>query len=256
MSRIMRKKQLRRRRFLRGFRKFCVFCVILIVVVAAIRYVSKTDALTTAKLEREGYPQSLIELMERNPETKDFVLNYKKNKGKSKKINFSKEVKEGEIPLFLQWDERWGYETYGDDFLALTGCGPTCLSMVYCGLGGGTKWNPYEVASMAEKNGFYVEGTGSSWELMSAGAERLGLTVEEVRFDADHIKAELEDGHPIICAMGPGDFTTSGHFIVLAGIDKNGKIIVRDPNSKINSDTAWDIDKLMSQTRNLWGYRL
>ena len=34
-------------------------------------------------------------------------------------------------PLFLQWDPRWGYTEYGEDsFLGLSGCGPTCLSMV------------------------------------------------------------------------------------------------------------------------------
>ena len=37
---------------------------------------------------------------------------------------------DGSVPLFLQWDERWGYRSYGGDFLAVTGCGPTALSMV------------------------------------------------------------------------------------------------------------------------------
>ncbi|MCD8152609.1 MAG: C39 family peptidase [Clostridiales bacterium] len=36
--------------------------------------------------------------------------------------------------------------------------------------------------------------------------------------------------------MGPGDFTTGGHFIVLTGIDSDGNVIVNDPNSRINSE--------------------
>ena len=63
--------------------------------------------------------------------------------------------------------------------------------MVVCGLTGDTKWNPYEVAKMAEDNGYYVDGSGSSWELMSSGAEKLGLTVSSVIFDAEHIRASL-----------------------------------------------------------------
>lgn len=54
--------------------------------------------------------------------------------------------------------------------------------------------------------------------------------------------------------MGPGEFTSEGHFIVLAGIDENGKIIVNDSNSKINSSKKWDIDVFMKETKNLWSF--
>ena len=37
-------------------------------------------------------------------------------------------------------------------------------------------------------------------------------TWDTVIYDEAHIIAELEKGRPIICIMGPGDFTTSGHF--------------------------------------------
>ena len=182
------------------------------------------------------------------------MLNYPKNKDKHVEIDVSGEIKEGKIPLFIQWDERWGYETYGDDFLALTGCGPTCLSMVYCGLTQDAAWNPYKTARMAENGGYYVPGSGSSWDLMTRGASELGLTAEEVIFDEEHIKAALESGMPIICVVGPGDFTDNGHFLVLTGVDEEGKILLNDPNSRIRSGEAWDIEQLMGQIKNLWGY--
>lgn len=204
--------------------------------------------------EEEEYPESLLKLLEKNPETKDFVMNYPKNKDKHVDIDVSKEVTQGKIPLFLQWDERWGYETYGDDFLALTGCGPTCLSMVRCGLSGDSAWNPYKTARMAENGGYYVSGSGSSWDLMTQGAAELGLTYEEVIFDEEHIKATLEAGTPIICVVGPGDFTDNGHFLVLTGVDGKGNIILNDPNSKLRSKETWDINQLMNQIKNLWAY--
>ena len=200
------------------------------------------------------YPEGLKRLLESNPEARSFVMDYPSKKDSHPVIDLSGEVTKGTIPLFLQWDERWGYETYGDGLLALTGCGPTCLSMVRCGLSGDTDWNPYQVAQLAQRQGYYEPGAGSSWTLMSEGAESLGLMASEVVFDEEHIRAALTEGCPIICSMGPGDFTTAGHFIVLTGTDDDGKIKVCDPNSRKRSEKTWDLSDLMAQMKNLWAY--
>lgn len=173
-SRRRRKRRKARIRFLASMLGTLLGAVLLILVAyTALNLFCGFGKVNTQKLREQGYPESLIALVERNPETKDFVLDYPKYKG-LEEIDISKEVTKGEIPHFLQWDERWGYETYGSDFLAVTGCGPTSLSMVVCGLTGDTKWNPYEVAKMAEDNGYYVDGSGSSWELMSSGTGKAG----------------------------------------------------------------------------------
>lgn len=255
-SRRRRKRRKARIRFLASMLGTLLGAVLLVLVAyTALNLFCGFGKVNAQKLREQGYPESLIALVERNPETKDFVLDYPKYKG-LEEIYISKEVTKGEIPHFLQWDERWGYETYGSDFLAVTGCGPTSLSMVVCGLTGDTKWNPYEVAKMAEDNGYYVDGSGSSWELMSSGAEKLGLTVSSVIFDAEHIRATLESGQPIICVMGPGDFTDAGHFLVLTGVDQEGDIILQDPNSVERTKQHWDVQKLMNQMKNLWSYRV
>lgn len=228
-----------------------LLAAVLITAVRCCRGIAEPD---TQRLADEKYPESLAELLEKNPETEQFVKNYWENKDKKPVIDLSGEVTQGEIPLLLQWDERWGYETYGSDFLAVTGCGPTCLSMVSCGLSGDTRWNPLEVARMAEKEGYYVPGAGSSWDLMTEGAAQLGLLVNNVIYDREHILKTLREGTPIICIMRPGDFTTSGHFIVLTGADENGMVTVRDPNSRGNSEKNWDVEVLLPQIKNLWGY--
>ena len=115
--------------------------------------------------------------------------------------------------------------------------------------------NPYAVAQMAQEDGFYVNGSESSWSMMTELATKLGLSAQELSLNEDSIRQELSQGHPIICIMGPGDFTTSGHFIVLTGVDSDGKITVNDSNSKKNSNKAWKIDDLMSQIRDLWVYQ-
>lgn len=202
----------------------------------------------------QKYPESLLELLELNPEAEQFVLDYFQNKDKHPKIDLSGEVTKGAIPLFIQWDERWGYETYGSDMMAITGCGPTCLSMVLCGLSGDTQWDPLSMARYAEREGYYVKGAGTAWDLMNLGAADLGLTVQEIIFDGDHIQAWLAGGNPIICAMRPGDFTTTGHFIVLSGLDEYGRVTVCDPNSRNNSEKTWEVEELIPQIKNLWAY--
>lgn len=169
--------------------------------------------------------------------------------------NISRDLTGG-IPRFYQWDKRWGEKSYGGNKMKKNGCGPTCLSMVWCGLTGKTKWNPYEVAKMAEKKGFYVPGVGSSWELMTEGAKEMGMHGEVLSFDEDQIRRVLKNGQPVICAMGPGDFTTEGHFIVLTGITDEGKILLNDPNSKENSEKDWELEQIMGQMRNLWVYSM
>lgn len=201
------------------------------------------------------YPDSLVELAKNNPEAEQFVKDYPQKKDDNGKIDVSGDLTEG-IPFFLQWDERWGYREYGGDFMAVNGCGPTCLSMVWCGLTGEGNWNPYRVAKMAEKKGYYVKGQGSSWDLMASGAAELGLYAETVTFDETHILDTLQQGKPIICVMGPGDFTTQGHFLVLTGIDGKGKITVHDPNSRKRSSQSWELKRLMTQIRNLWAYSI
>ena len=106
------------------------------------------------------YPKSLITLLEGNPETEAFVLQYPLRQETPWQL--SDFDRSAGVPLFLQWDPRWGYENYGSDYLAITGCGPTCLAMAGYYLTGSQDMNPRDIAVFAEKNGYYATGYGSS----------------------------------------------------------------------------------------------
>ena len=199
------------------------------------------------------YPKSLIKLLERNPETKDFVLNYPFRE--SEDYSLSDFAGREEVPLLMQWDTRWGYEKYGSDMIAVTGCGPTCLAMAgYYLTGDAETYDPAAVAAFAEKNGYYASGYGSSWTLISEGAVKLGLDVTEIPLVKKRMTDNLEVGNPIICAMGPGDFTSSGHYIVLVGLE-DGLFRVHDPNSLENSGKLWSYEQIQGQIRNIWVLR-
>jgi len=202
----------------------------------------------------ERYPASLLQLLAGNLETLEFVKNYPEH-GLDTPADSIGSVAAGEIPLLMQWDERWGYAAYGSDFLAVTGCGPTCLSMVAAGLTGDSSITPLAVAEAAEQGGHYAEGYGSSWTLMSQCCEEFGLTAAELPLDEATMLRELEAGRPIVCSMNPGDFTSSGHYIVLVAAE-NGQFRVHDPNSRERSDRLWSYDTLSGQIGNLWSFSL
>lgn len=202
----------------------------------------------------DDYPGELFEMLAKYPETLQFVYDYpiKKDYPAAKNVG---QIIEDEIPLLLQWDERWGYEPYGDFLIANSGCGPTCLSMVIVGLTGDTSVTPKVVADFADANGYYESGAGSLWSLMTEGALHFGLAGKELGLDKQAVLGELDAGHPIICSMGPGDFTYYGHFIVLTkNID--GKIRVNDPNSCGNSGKLWTYEELEGQILNLWSFEI
>ena len=103
-------------------------------------------------------------------------------------------------------------------------------------------------------NGYADEENGSAWSLISEGGKQLGMQVIEIPLDEQRVKDNLEVGNPIICVVGPGDFTTQGHFIVLTKY-KDGKVSVNDPNSKANSNKQWVFEDIKDQIKNLWVLR-
>ncbi|MGL5692437.1 MAG: C39 family peptidase, partial [Peptostreptococcaceae bacterium] len=103
-------------------------------------------------------------------------------------------------------------------------------------------------------NGYLANGVGTKWSIMTEGAKNFGLNGMEINLNKSSITSTLKNGHLIIASMGPGEFTRKGHFIVLKGIDSDGKIIVNDPNSKVKSEKTWDIDVFMKEAKNLWAF--
>lgn len=257
-----RKRKRKRRRV--GFLRRAAAVLVVIAVIFTLKNVISNYLILTgdgivwngelnAVYEQAGdVSDTLRELVENNPETVDFVRNYQEKKDAPPAEDIG-EVAAGVIPHLLQWDERWGYQIYGDNMIAVNGCGPTVISMVAAGLTGDNTITPYRVAKFAEENGYYEGEAGTSWSLMTEGAQQFGIYGEEMGLDENGIFSALESGNPIICSVRPGDFTTTGHFIVLVGTE-DGKIRVNDPNSVKRSEKLWDYETLYPQINNLWVY--
>ena len=211
------------------------------------------DTLKTAK--KDGYPQELINILDKNPETLDFVRDYPEKKDIPVAETIGDSLEAGEVPHLLQWDERWGYASYGTSTIAASGCGPTCMSMVVSGLTGDASITPYTLAKYSEENHYIDETNNTYWIFMNEAAYNWGIESWETMLDEAQLKEQLDAGNPIICSVVEGDFTTTGHFIVLTGY-KEGKVTVCDPNSNKNSEKEWVFQDIKDQIKSMWVYSL
>ena len=107
-------------------------------------------------------------------------------------------------------------EPYSEGTIATSGCGPTSLAMVLTYLLG-EEISPVETAELG--NGSYTCSEGTYWSYFGDMADRYGVNCEQMGISKDNIVNNLENGETLIMSMGPGHFTSGGHFIVLRGID-------------------------------------
>ena len=197
------------------------------------------------------YPKQLKDLALKNEEALEFVYDYPAEHVKEHTIDLTEEASMDSVPLFVQWDKRWGYEKYSGNFFAASGCGPTTLSMVVVYLTHNRDASPIAVAKYSKEAGYSVDGSGSSWTIISEGCRHYGVNAKTIREDEDTFKERLDEGNLIVVNVGPGDFTDNGHFMVITGYDDEG-FTINDPNSIIKSNTHWQFERLSSQIRAAW----
>ncbi|WP_066715509.1 C39 family peptidase [Clostridium sp. Marseille-P299] len=153
---------------------------------------------------------------------------------------------------YMQTDKRWANSYYGGtDTMEVYACGPTSMSMVVSSLTD-IKIDPVQMANWAYQNGYWYPKSGSLHTLIPNAAKAFGLNVEGVENTpeaAEKIKSALQEGKLVVTLMGKGQFTKTGHFIVLRGITKEGKILVADPASKERTNESWDIETIVSEAK-------
>lgn len=199
------------------------------------------------------YPWGLLAATCNYPEMIDFTVDYPDHETEDKR--YTEDEMKQDFPHLLQWDRRWGYLPYGQNCIAISGCAPTCLAMVSLALTRNPTVTPDVVGDYAMKKNYHIPGTGTKWALLVEGAKDFGLEVKTVPMKEQEVVSELEKGHPIICSMQKGYFTSKGHFIVLVGVE-NGKIKVNDPNSIARSEMEWEFQDIRKQAKNMWSYSL
>lgn len=140
------------------------------------------------------------------------------------------------IPLYLQWDSRWGSVPFGGGNICSSGCSVTSLAMVVSYLNNQCIY-PNDIVAFTGPTRYYVAGAGASYGIFKDVAAHWGIKCESgygQTVNADAIRKALKANKPVIVSTtGYGTtqtFTKHGHFIVLRGLTSDGKVLVNDPN--------------------------
>lgn len=208
-------------------------------------------------LTLEDYPEKILELYERNPEAREYCMNYPLEYGKEHAIDISGYADYEGVPLFIQWDKQWGYKDYIGSVGGLSACGPTCLSMVTYHFTRDPEMTPAYMMDFAEENEYGLKGAGTQWSLFKLGAKKLGLDMKELNADQmtneAYIASVLDSGRIIVMNVKPGVFTTVGHYMLIVGYE-DGKFKLNDPNSPANSAKLWDFDEFDQDIKIMWSF--
>ena len=150
------------------------------------------------------------------------------------------------VIYFNQMDERYADKPYGTDHIGSYGCGPSAMAIVVSSLAGETV-DPVEMADWAYKNGYWCKGSGSYHALIPGAAKAWGLPVSGCSAsEPQRIIDALSEGKLVVAIMAKGHFTSSGHFIVLRGV-QDGKVMVADPGSYKRSNQLWDLSIILNE---------
>ena len=169
---------------------------------------------------------------------------------------------------YLQTDSRWGSWPYSNKDektnIARSGCGPTAMAMVIA------TWKdpsvtPVTTCQWALNKGYKATGNGTYHSYFVPQAAAYGITCERVNttslqymYDSQaaayHQKAwdAVNEGHIVICLMGPGNWTSGGHYIVWYSNDDSGNVYINDPASTKSTRLKNTFTLLKSQVRYYW----
>lgn len=158
-----------------------------------------------------------------------------------------------ERKLGVPVDYQYNYKTvrYGTNkSCASSGCGAASASMVVEYFTGNTSQSPDTLFKWACDNGWYT-GSGLSYAAVKKLCSNYNVTLTWVGTKTA-ITDALKAGNPVIALMGPGTFTSGGHYIVLSGIkiqDGTTYIRVNDPNSSSRTNSYYKLDLIWSEKR-------
>jgi len=149
--------------------------------------------------------------------------------------------------VYYQTDKRWASQSYAVKgevtTVGASGCGPTAMAMVLA-TWADKRVTPATECAWALKNGFKALRHGTYYAYFAPAARRYGLTCTQlngasIAGQVNHalhatVLAALKAGDLVIACMGPGNWTRSGHFILLWDVDAVRDIAyVNDPASSL-----------------------
>lgn len=165
---------------------------------------------------------------------------------------------------YLQTDPRWGsldYSAKGEKTtIRASGCGPTAMAMVLA------TWadpsiTPATECAWALAHGFKAPHQGTYYGYFEEAGRRFGLKTYRLNYtnlygndrSAYHAQAKdaLDRGDLVIACMGKGNWTSSGHYVLVWKIDGD-TIYINDPASTLARRTRGSYALFKQQVKYYW----
>lgn len=158
-----------------------------------------------------------------------------------------------ELPVHDYYQTNYKDVKYGNGTISTSGCGPTCIAMITTYLTGSVE-SPIEVCNWCEAD-YYIPGAGTAWSVFPGAAEHYGYECFDMGLNYADVLAEIASGKPVVVSVGPGTFTSEGHYMVIRGMTSNGELILNDPNA--NNLNKYGTNKfpavtVLGEAKNFW----
>lgn len=161
---------------------------------------------------------------------------------------------------FLQSDSRWGSKMYSScnnktQTIASSGCGPTAVSMII------NEWinpsyGPAELCEYSAASGYRTTNNGTAWGLFKALAVKYGLKFLQTASGTEAKNFMNQNpGALVVCSMGQGNWTISGHFILMYKCD-GSYVYINDPASVLSTKQKNTYSLLSSQCRQYFCFAI
>ena len=152
---------------------------------------------------------------------------------------------------FKQGAKPWGpkmYSNHGDkkQTMANSGCGPTSAADIihFCR---DSTINPYDLAELAMSWGDRTNNSGTSWSFFTHLMTHYNYKKMVATKSVETLKACLDAGGYAVASMGPGYWTSGGHFITPWKYTKD-YVYCNDPASSTRKKQKWaDFQKQRKQ---------
>lgn len=165
---------------------------------------------------------------------------------------------------YLQTDPRWAnldYSAKGEKTtIRASGCGPTAMAMVLA------TWadpsvTPKTECAWALAHGFKAPHQGTYYGYFEEAGRRYGLKTYRLNYanlygndrSAYHAQARdaIDRGDLVIACMGKGNWTSSGHYVLVWGI-QDDTIYINDPASTLARRTRGSYALFKTQVKYYW----
>lgn len=164
---------------------------------------------------------------------------------------------------YLQTDKRWKslpYQVPGETAtIGGSGCGPTAAAMAIETLTGQT-YTPVDACAWSVNHGYKALNQGTYYGYFKPQMAAFGIDCRQLLGASlrnnpahavhDQVRQYLEEGYYVIALMGPGTWTSGGHFVLVW--DWDDKVRINDPAStkanRLNGDPA----TFRREVRNYW----